>query len=182
MTTGIASLALARVAANTRATTFTSRLLIRSAQIQRRGNNVAYYSSLRRPRPTGSAGGRITARTTAPSRAVQPHTHHNHVTPATGHTAAPIAAAGSTLESAAANASSSVDPVEETPSNIVEGLDIASTPAVVPEDPFGVLQRHDTAAKVLSQSALIMTRQIEMMNGNQPHPPQVFCHRSISRV
>ncbi|KAI9232905.1 MAG: Scramblase, partial [Podila humilis] len=38
------------------------------------------------------------------------------------------------------------------------------TPVVVPEDPFGVLQPYDTAAKVLSQPALIMTRQIEMMN------------------
>jgi len=171
MTTRITAQAVARVAANTRATTFTSRLLVRSAQVQRRGNSAAYYSSLRRPRSTGPAAGRITARTSAPSRAVQPHTHHSHVTPATGHSAAPIAAAGSTLESAAANASSPVDPVQETPSNMVEGLDIAATPAVVPEDPFGVLQPRHSAANVLSQSALIMTRQIEMMNGNQPHRP-----------
>jgi hypothetical protein len=56
-------------------------------------------------------------------------------------------------------------PQEQAPSNIVQGLDIAATPAVVPEDPFGVLQPHDTASKLLSQPALIMTRQIEMMNG-----------------
>lgn len=72
-------------------------------------------------------------------------------------------------------ASSHIDPSAPSPSpspsptgsNVVQGIDVAGTPVVVPEDPFGVLQPYDTAAKVLSQPALIMTRQIEMMNGKR---------------
>ncbi|KAF9378141.1 hypothetical protein CPB97_009751 [Podila verticillata] len=98
------------------------------------------YSSLRRtPRSVSSSsrGGRIIARTT-PSRA------------------SPLGAV----------ASSHIDPATPSPteSDVVQGIDVAGTPVVVPEDPFGVLQPYDTAAKVLSQPALIMTRQIEMMN------------------
>lgn len=107
------------------------------------------YSSLRRtPRSVSSSsrGGRIIARTT-PSRA------------------SPLGAV----------ASSHIDPATPSPteSDVVQGIDVAGTPVVVPEDPFGVLQPYDTAAKVLSQPALIMTRQIEMMNGKLFIPTQI---------
>lgn len=105
------------------------------------------YSSLRRtPRSvtSSSRGGRIVPRT-APSRA------------------SPLAAAAAASSSHGPSIPSSPPSTEE---SVVQGIDVAATPVVVPEDPFGVLQPYDTAAKVLSQPALIMTRQIEMMNGN----------------
>ncbi|KAF9431512.1 hypothetical protein BGZ76_000206 [Entomortierella beljakovae] len=110
------------------------------------------YSSLRRRAVDGTNRGRISARTTAPSRA-------NALANTHGSNAAPLAGAASTL-----NQGQHSTPQEETRSAIVEGLDIADTPAIVPDDPFGVLQPHDTAYKLLAQSALIMTRQVEMMN------------------
>ncbi|KAG0036669.1 hypothetical protein BGZ83_003734, partial [Gryganskiella cystojenkinii] len=164
MTTRITTQALTRITVartRTATTTINTRFfLTRPSLVQRRtgGAHAACYSSLRRPRSLGSSGGRITARTTAQSRVAQPHNHHGPKS-----TTPIAAAAGSTLESAATS-SSTVEPTQESPSDIVEGLDIAATPAVIPEDPFGVLQPYDTAAKVLSQPALIMTRQIEMMN------------------
>ncbi|KAF9337165.1 hypothetical protein BG006_006042 [Podila minutissima] len=103
------------------------------------------YSSLRRtPRSvtSSSRGGRIAPRT-APSRA------------------SPLAAAAAAPSSHGPSIPSSPPSTEE---SVVQGIDVAATPVIVPEDPFGVLQPYDTAAKVLSQPALIMTRQIEMMN------------------
>ncbi|KAK3813631.1 MAG: Scramblase-domain-containing protein [Linnemannia gamsii] len=76
--------------------------------------------------------------------------------------AAPLAGAASTLDPHLPD--SSQTPAQDQNSGVVQGLDIAGTPAVVPEDPFGVLQPYDNAAKLLAQPALIMTRQIEMMN------------------
>ncbi|KAG0233826.1 hypothetical protein BGW41_001358 [Actinomortierella wolfii] len=61
-------------------------------------------------------------------------------------------------------ASSVAAPPPEVQGNVVQGLNAASTPAIVPEDPFGALQPFDAAATLLSQPALVMTRQIEMMN------------------
>ncbi|KAG0261512.1 hypothetical protein BG011_000976 [Mortierella polycephala] len=122
--------------------------------------NYSYtrYSSLRRtPRSIGGhssgRGGRITARATVPSRASQ----QNNNVAATGSSPAAV------LAGEASTAESSVNPAD-VESNVVQGLDVAATPAVVPEDPFGVLQRHDTAFNLLAQPALIMTRQVEMMN------------------
>ncbi|KAF9193027.1 hypothetical protein BGZ51_004260 [Haplosporangium sp. Z 767] len=120
--------------------------------------NYTRYSSLRRTsRSIGGhssgRGGRITARTTVPSRASQ---QNNNAAATEPSLAAPLAGAASTAESSANSA--------DTAPNIVQGLDVAATPALVPEDPFGVLQRHDTAFNLLAQPALIMTRQIEMMN------------------
>ncbi|KAF9962899.1 hypothetical protein BGZ65_007293 [Modicella reniformis] len=73
-------------------------------------------------------------------------------------------AAGAAATSTSDTAHAAAIPQEQALDNVVQGLDIAATPAVVPEDPYGVLQPHDTASKLLSQPALIMTRQIEMMN------------------
>ncbi|KAG0221588.1 hypothetical protein BGX31_009717 [Mortierella sp. GBA43] len=118
------------------------------------------YSSLRRrgggggASAHGSRGGRIAARTTAPSRAKGVE----------GSGTAPIAGAASSAANNESVYNTVATPQEQAPSNIVQGLDIAATPAVVPEDPFGVLQPFDTAAKLLSQPALIVTRQIEMLN------------------
>ncbi|KAK3812238.1 MAG: Scramblase-domain-containing protein [Benniella sp.] len=127
---------------------------LRSSQYQ--------YSSLRRRGGGGGGGGsqgsrsgRITARTSAPSRAKALSES------ASASEASPIAGAAVT---SAFSPNVAATPQEQAPSHIVQGLDIAATPAVVPEDPFGVLQPHDTASKLLSQPALIMTRQIEMMN------------------
>ncbi|KAI7831790.1 Scramblase-domain-containing protein [Gamsiella multidivaricata] len=92
-------------------------------------------------------------RTAAPSRANTPAS-----------TPAPTAGTASVLSHGAAAPDAAGIPQEQAPSNMVQGLDIAATPAVIPEDPFGVLQPHDTAYKLLAQPALIMTRQIEMMN------------------
>ncbi|KAG0308536.1 hypothetical protein BGZ97_013353 [Linnemannia gamsii] len=121
------------------------------------------YSSLRRPaRSLGtSRGGRITARTTAPSRAGA--ISHNN-SPAALETTSPIASAASTLNPHLLNASQPSSQGQDATNGVVQGLDIAATPAVVPDDPFGVLKPYDTAAKMLTQPALIMTRQIEMMN------------------
>ncbi|KAK3817941.1 MAG: Scramblase-domain-containing protein [Linnemannia elongata] len=121
------------------------------------------YSSLRRPaRSLGSArGGRITARTTAPSRA---GAISNNSSPVASEAATPLAGAASTLDPHILNTSQSFAQDQDPKSEVVQGLDIAATPAVVPDDPFGVLQPYDTAAKLLTQPALIMTRQIEMMN------------------
>ncbi|KAF9947566.1 hypothetical protein BGZ72_010467 [Mortierella alpina] len=125
--------------------------------------NHNQYSSLRRPRAAGShvssRGGRIAPRTTAPSRA----SPGSHTAPlGSGSPAAPLAGATSTLNITGPAAESAL--LEQASSNTVQGLDIAATPAVVPEDPYGVLQPHHTAAKLLAQPAMIMTRQIEMMN------------------
>ncbi|KAF9319277.1 hypothetical protein BG003_009487 [Podila horticola] len=98
------------------------------------------YSSLRRtPRSVTSSRGRIMPRTTS-SRT------------------SPLAGAVASSHAPSIPSSSSTE------DSVVQGIDVAATPVVVPEDPFGVLQPYDTAAKVLSQPALIMTRQIEMMN------------------
>ncbi|KAF9118033.1 hypothetical protein BGW39_001562 [Mortierella sp. 14UC] len=117
------------------------------------------FSSLRRPaRSLGSArGGRISARTTAPSRASAQSQS------VASEAAAPLSGAASTPDP---HLNSLQTPAQDqnTNSGVVQGLDIAATPAVVPENPFGVLQPYDTAAKLLTQPALIMTRQIEMMN------------------
>ena len=37
-------------------------------------------------------------------------------------------------------------------------------PAIVPEDPLGVVRSSDSAAALLDHSALIVERQIEMLN------------------
>lgn len=37
-------------------------------------------------------------------------------------------------------------------------------PAVVPDDPLGVIRSHDSAAKLLNQSALVIERRLEMLN------------------
>ncbi|KAF9581171.1 hypothetical protein BGW38_001916 [Lunasporangiospora selenospora] len=106
-----------------------------------------HYSSLRRPNATSSSrGGRITARTNAPSRA-RILAENNKAA----------------LAGAAPVINSQHYPVPDNQA-IVQGLDAAATPAVVPDDPSGVLQPHDTAAQLLGQSALVMTRQVEMMN------------------
>ncbi|KAG0267618.1 hypothetical protein BGZ95_002813 [Linnemannia exigua] len=126
----------------------------------RHTHQTVRFSSLRRPaRPLGSArGGRITARTTAPSRAsTQPQSVGSEA-------AVPLAGAASTLNPHLPDSSQTPVQDQSMNSGVVQGLDIAATPAVVPEDPFGVLQPYDTAAKLLAQPALIMTRQIEMMN------------------
>ncbi|KAF9345945.1 hypothetical protein BGX34_004347 [Mortierella sp. NVP85] len=121
-------------------------------------NSQYQYSSLRRrggggggASSQGSRGGRIAARTSAPSRAK-----------GLGESASASPIASTATSAFSPNVAAT--PQEQAPSNIVQGLDIAATPAVVPEDPFGVLQPHDTASKLLSQPALIMTRQIEMLN------------------
>jgi len=38
------------------------------------------------------------------------------------------------------------------------------TPAIIPEDPQGVVQIGDSAAKLLDNSALVMERRLEMLN------------------
>jgi hypothetical protein len=38
------------------------------------------------------------------------------------------------------------------------------TPAIIPEDPMGVVRVGDSAAALLDHSALIVERQIEMLN------------------
>lgn len=38
------------------------------------------------------------------------------------------------------------------------------TPAIIPEDPMGVVRPNDSAAALLDHSALIVERQIEMLN------------------
>ena len=38
------------------------------------------------------------------------------------------------------------------------------TPTVVPDDPLGVIRPHDSAAKILNQSALVVERKLEMLN------------------
>ncbi|KAG0197652.1 hypothetical protein BGX33_000437 [Mortierella sp. NVP41] len=130
----------------------------------RQSQQTLRYSSLRRPaRSLGSArGGRITARTAASSRA----NAISHTSPSVPSQATPpLAGAASTLDPHLHNSSAHTPAQDQDASNgIVQGLDIAATPAVVPEDPFGVLQPYDTAAKLLTQPALIITRQIEMMN------------------
>ncbi|KAF9111812.1 hypothetical protein BGX27_004390 [Mortierella sp. AM989] len=117
--------------------------------------NHHQYSSVGRRGVSTPHRGRISARTTAPSRA---STVSNKA--GTSH-AAPLAGAASTLNNGAHVAAT---PQEQAQTDVVQGLDIAATPAVVPEDPFGVLQPYHEAAKLLAQPALIMTRQIEMMN------------------
>ncbi|KAI1316760.1 hypothetical protein EDD11_009498 [Mortierella claussenii] len=140
--------------------------LVRKSRWHKDTIQLHQYSSLRR-RAVGSAthstrGGRINARITAPSRADT--ASHKPSAGSSSH-AAPLAGAASVLsDGAAATANTAATPQDQAPSNVVQGLDIAATPAVVPEDPFGVLQPYDTAAKLLAQPALIMTRQIEMMN------------------
>lgn len=120
------------------------------------------YSSLRRPRggSQGPRNGRIAARTSAPSRAKGLGGSASEASPIAGATT-------SALNNGSLNPNVAATPQEQAPSNVIQGLDIAATPAVVPEDPFGVLQFHDTASKLLSQPALIMTRQIEMLNGKR---------------
>ncbi|KAF9174849.1 hypothetical protein BGX21_001532 [Mortierella sp. AD011] len=124
-------------------------------------NNQHYYSSLRRRAAHSSKGGRISARAVAPARSSA--ISHNTGSTASSN-AAPLAGAASALNRGAHDAHVAATPQEQAPSNVVQGLDIAATPAVVPEDPFGVLQPYHSAAKLLTQPALIMTRQIEMMN------------------
>ncbi|KAG0207357.1 hypothetical protein BGX28_001365 [Mortierella sp. GBA30] len=121
------------------------------------------YSSLRRPRSaTGPArGGRITARTSAPSRVSA--VSHN-VSHGSGSQAAPLAGALNNATATTAATAQANNIQDQTSSSVVQGLDIAATPAVVPEDPFGVLQPHHTAYRLLAQPALIMTRQVEMIN------------------
>ncbi|KAF9352120.1 hypothetical protein BGX26_010010 [Mortierella sp. AD094] len=124
-------------------------------------NNQHYYSSLRRRTANSSKGGRISARAVAPARASA--IFHNTGSSASSH-AAPLAGAASALNHGVGSAHVATTPQEQAQSDVVQGLDIAATPAVVPEDPFGVLQPYHSAAKLLAQPALIMTRQIEMMN------------------
>ncbi|KAF9149436.1 hypothetical protein BG015_008763 [Linnemannia schmuckeri] len=154
---------------NNTASTVTSLLLAQARSrtttacaTTRHTQQILRYSSLRRPaRSLGSArGGRITARTAAPSR-VSAISHNS--SPIAPEVTAPLAGAASTLDSHL-NTSQTSAQGEGANSGVVQGLDIAATPAVVPDDPFGVLQPYDTAAKLLTQPALIMTRQIEMMN------------------
>ena len=38
------------------------------------------------------------------------------------------------------------------------------TPAIIPEDPHGVIRIGDSAAKLLDNSALVMERRLEMLN------------------
>jgi hypothetical protein len=38
------------------------------------------------------------------------------------------------------------------------------TPAIIPEDPQGVVRIGDSAAKLLDNSALVMERRLEMLN------------------
>lgn len=159
---------LGRVAARTlfssslRTTRYTTSSPIRTLLASK--PHLHSYSSLRRtPRSvtSSSRGGRIIARTT-PSRASPlGAVTSSHIDPST---ASPLGT----------GASSHIDPSTPSPtgSDVVQGIDVAGTPVVVPEDPFGVLQPYDTAAKVLSQPALIMTRQIEMMNGKLFMPTQ----------
>ncbi|KAG0318566.1 hypothetical protein BGZ99_005595 [Dissophora globulifera] len=163
-----ASIAAASLLRQSRARTTTIALQPSSPQRAARATSQLYsrnsYSSLRRRAVAGSSrGGRIAARTTPPSRSnTTPHNSSNN-----------IAAAGvsssqeaSIAEAAAATSGSqgTAVPQDQASADVVQGLDIAATPAVVPEDPFGVLQPHHTATKLLAQPALIMTRQIEMMN------------------
>ncbi|KAF9999451.1 hypothetical protein BGZ80_002465 [Entomortierella chlamydospora] len=124
-------------------------------------NNQHYYSSLRRRAAHNSKGGRISARAVAPARTST--ISHNNGSSASSN-AAPLAGAASVLNRGAHDTHVAATPQEQAQSNVVQGLDIAATPAVVPEDPFGVLQPYHSAAKLLTQPALIMTRQIEMMN------------------
>ncbi|KAF9539171.1 hypothetical protein EC957_005753 [Mortierella hygrophila] len=149
----VASLLVAQAHSRARATITTTR----------RAQQTLHYSSLRRPaRSLGSArGGRITARTATPSRAGA--ISHNS-SPVASEAAVPLAGAASTLDSHLFNTSQTPSQGQDVNNGVVQGLDIAATPAVVPDDPFGVLQPYDTAAKLLTQPALIMTRQIEMMN------------------
>ncbi|KAF9924546.1 hypothetical protein FBU30_005518 [Linnemannia zychae] len=125
-----------------------------------RAQQAFRYSSLRRPaRSLGSArGGRITARTSASSRA-------SALSNANSSAASRVAAAGTASSSDPhRHNNQTFNQSQDASTGIVQGLDISSTPAVVPDDPFGVLQPYDTAAKLLMQPALIMTRQIELMN------------------
>ncbi|KAF9338302.1 hypothetical protein BGZ91_008931 [Linnemannia elongata] len=152
-TSTVASLLVAQARSRPRATFTTTG----------RAQQTLCYSSLRRPaRPLGSArGGRITARTTAPSRTGAISHKSSQIA---SEAAAPLAGAASTLDPHLLNTSQTSSQGQDANNGIVQGLDIAATPAVVPDDPFGVLQPYDTAAKLLTQPALIMTRQIEMMN------------------
>jgi hypothetical protein len=45
------------------------------------------------------------------------------------------------------------------------------TPAIIPEDPLGVIRPSDSAARLLDHSALVVERRIEMLNVFlvQPH-------------
>ncbi|KAF8943928.1 hypothetical protein BGZ47_004892 [Haplosporangium gracile] len=153
ITSTVASLLLAQ--ARSRTTT--------ACTTTRHTQQTLRYSSLRRPaRSLGSArGGRITARTAAPSR-VGAMSHNS--SSIASEAAAPLPGAASTLDSHLLNTSQTSAQGEGANNGVVQGLDIAATPAVVPDDPFGILQPYDTAAKLLTQPALIMTRQIEMMN------------------
>lgn len=153
-TSTVASLLVAQARSRPRATFTTTG----------RAQQTLCYSSLRRPaRPLGSArGGRITARTTAPSRTGAILHKSSQIA---SEAAAPLAGAASNLDPHLLNTSQTSGQGQDANNGIVQGLDIAATPAVVPDDPFGVLQPYDTAAKLLTQPALIMTRQIEMMNG-----------------
>ncbi|KAF9167916.1 hypothetical protein DFQ26_002370 [Actinomortierella ambigua] len=67
-------------------------------------------------------------------------------------------------EAIEATSTSTTPPPPTVQGSVVHGLDASSTPAIVPEDPFGALQPFDAAATILRQPALVMTRQIEMMN------------------
>jgi hypothetical protein len=66
-----------------------------------------------------------------------------------------------TSESAQPSATSAGDPAANKP--LFEALALL-TPAIIPEDPMGVVRVGDSAAALLDHSALIVERQIEMLN------------------
>ncbi|KAF8926281.1 hypothetical protein BGZ58_011320 [Dissophora ornata] len=169
--------ALLYTQSRTRTTTTTTLALFRQAPSSssppplRAGQYFRHnqYSSLRRRVPAagnsqGSRGGRLATRSTGPSRVNAATSHNLAAESSSSSQAAPLAGAASALNHGSANVNTTAIPQEQVESNVVEGIDIAATPAVVPKDPFGVLQPYDTAAKLLTQPALIMTRQVEMMN------------------
>ncbi|KAF8976118.1 hypothetical protein BGZ46_008558 [Entomortierella lignicola] len=121
--------------------------------------NQQYYSSLRRRAVNSSHRGRVSPRAVVPARS-SAVSHNNG---SSSH-AAPLAGTASALNHEAHNTHVAATPQEQEQSGVIQGLDIAATPAVVPEDPNGILQPYHSAAKLLAQPALIMTRQIEMMN------------------
>jgi hypothetical protein len=45
------------------------------------------------------------------------------------------------------------------------------TPAIIPEDPLGVIRPRDSAARLLDHSALVVERRLEMLNVFLVQPP-----------